>query len=357
MRVLHVVPALFGPLGVVGGAERYVHELARHMADRTATTLLTFGDTAMDEQQDALRVRVLDRPWRVRGQSGNPFALRALAAMREADVVHCHQQHILVSSAMAIAGRIARRPVFVTDLGGGGWDFSGYMSTDSWYRGHLHISEYSRRHFGHTELASARVILGGVDIERFSPDPDAQRSRAVFVGRLLPHKGVDDLIAGLPDGIGADIIGRPYDAAYAADLRRLATGKDVRFMHDATDDDIVHAYRTALCVVLPSVYLDRYGQTSWVPELLGQTLLEGMSCGAPGICTDVASMPEIVQDGVSGFVVPPNDPAAIGDRLRLLASDPARLRQMSAAARARVESNFVWPAVVERCLEAYRALG
>ena len=54
-----------------------------------------------------------------------------------------------------------------------------------------------------------------------------------------------------------------------------------------------------------------YGHESKVPELLGQTLLEGMACGALAICTAVASMPEVVTDGETGFVVPPNDPAAM----------------------------------------------
>ena len=52
-----------------------------------------------------------------------------------------------------------------------------------------------------------------------------------------------------------------------------------------------------------------------MPELLGQTLIEGMACGTPAICTDVASMPEVVEDGVTGFVVPPNDPAYLGAKL------------------------------------------
>ena len=69
-----------------------------------------------------------------------------------------------------------------------------------------------------------------------------------------------------------------------------------------------------LCVVLPSVYRSAAGETK-VPELLGQTLLEGMACGLPAVCTRVASMPEVVDDGVTGFVVPPNDPTALGERL------------------------------------------
>jgi len=326
------------------------------MAERTPTTLLTFGAADRDEQRGALRIRVVGRPWLVRTQASNPFAMRALFALRDTDIVHCHQQHILMSSATAAIGRLLNRPVFVTDHGGGGWDVSSYVSTDSWFRGHLFVSEFSRRHAGHGGRATSRVILGGVDVLRFSPEPNSCRRRVAFVGRLLPHKGVDYLIEGLPPGVGLDVIGRPMDPRYADDLRKIAVGKDIRFLHDATDDDIIRAYRSALCVVLPSVYRDRYGNESGVPELLGQTLLEGMACGAPAICTDVTSMPEIVQDGLSGFVVPPNDASAIRDRIQLLASDGARLEDMSRAARRRVEHKFMWRSVVDRCLDAYRTL-
>jgi glycosyltransferase involved in cell wall biosynthesis len=92
-----------------------------------------------------------------------------------------------------------------------------------------------------------------------------------------------------------------------------------------------------------------------VPELLGQTLLEGMSCGAPAVCTDVASMPEVVSDGESGFIVPPNDPPALRAKLCWLRDHPGEARMMGTAARRRVDDRFTWSAVVERCFEIYRA--
>jgi glycosyltransferase involved in cell wall biosynthesis len=98
-----------------------------------------------------------------------------------------------------------------------------------------------------------------------------------------------------------------------------------------------------------------YGGQTRVPELLGQTLLEGMACGAPAVCTAVASLPEVVEDGVSGFVVPPNDPAALRAALVRLRDDPAAAAAMGRAARRRVLDRFTWPAVVRRCLDAYEA--
>jgi glycosyltransferase involved in cell wall biosynthesis len=176
---------------------------------------------------------------------------------------------------------------------------------------------------------------------------------AVFVGRLLPHKGIDDLVKGLPDGMTLEVIGRPYHDRYFADLKRLAIGKRVVFRHDCDDADIVSAYRRATCVVLPSVYRDCYGGETTIPELLGQTLLEAMACRTPAICTDVASMPEIVEDGVTGFVVAPNRPDLMRQKLEWLRDHPLQAEAMGMASHARVENLFTWPRVVERCLEAY----
>jgi glycosyltransferase involved in cell wall biosynthesis len=96
-----------------------------------------------------------------------------------------------------------------------------------------------------------------------------------------------------------------------------------------------------------------YGVHTCVPELLGQTLLEGMACGAPGLCTAVASLPEVVENGVTGFVVPPNDSAALSERLCWLRDHPQRAVEMGAAGRRRVLERFTWPAVVKRCLTIY----
>ncbi len=355
MRVLHIVPAFFDANdGVVGGGERYALELARHMAEKVPTRLVTFGGQDRSERIGSLDVRVIGQPWKVRGQASNPFSLAVLAELRKADVVHCHQQHILTSSFAAAFCRLTGRKVFVSDLGGGGWDISAYVSTDRWYHGHLHLSEYSRRVFGHDGKQHSHIILGGVDTEKFSPSSHKTDSApVVFAGRLLPHKGVDDLIKALPRDLKLELIGHVFDDRYLDALRKIADGKQIFFRHDCNDDQLIDAYRRSLCVVLPSVYRTMYGEETTTPELLGQTLLEGMACGAPVICTRVASMPEIVQDGVTGFIVPPNDPPALAERICWLRDHPSEARKMGHAGRGRVLDKFTWPAVVRRCLTIY----
>jgi alpha-maltose-1-phosphate synthase len=356
LSVLHLVPRLFGRHngGVSGGAERYALELARHMAEETSTSLVCFGDKESYETVGRLNVHVIGDPWCVRGQIYNPFRLRLCSELRKYSIVHCHQQHIVASSVAAMYCRLTGRKVFVTDLGGGGWDISAFMSTDRWYHGQLHISEYSRSISGHSDWNRAHVIFGGVDSARFCPDRSVMKEkRVLFVGRLMPHKGVDDLVKAVPADVTLEIIGHPYHPGFVADLRALAANKRVVFRDNCDDEQLVEAYRRAMCIVLPSVYKTMYGQESKVPELLGQTLLEGMACGTAAICTEVASMPEVVVDGLTGFVVRPNDPDHLGEKIQWFCENESKTITMGEAGRQRVLDKFSWKAVVQRCLNIY----
>ncbi len=353
-RVLHFVPAYFGQRGVVGGAERYALELAKAMASKVETSLVSFGEKDEEFFEDSLRVRIFGAPYRIRGQANNGFHSGVLREMLKSQVVHCHQQHLVCSSLLAACSMLLRKKCFVSDLGGGAWDISAYISTDSWYRGHLHISEYSRKVFKHEHRTNASVILGGVDYEKFCPDPTiAKEDMVIFTGRLLPHKGINDLVEALPHGLKLVLVGRPYHAEFLELLKKMAVGRDIHFMHECSDEQLVDLYRRSICVILPSVYKTCYGVESPVPELLGQTLLEGMACGTAAICTDVASMPEVVEDGKTGFVVPPNDPVTLRQRLVQLRDDRELVQNLGYAGRARILEHFTWQKVVDRCLRAY----
>ena len=143
------------------------------------------------------------------------------------------------------------------------------------------------------------------------------------------------------------------DARYLDLLRARAAGKCVTFLHDVDDAALVQEYRRASCVVLPSVYTTPDGRSTLVPELLGQTLLEAMACGRPAICTDVASMPEVVVNGDTGYVVSPGNPAALGAAIVRVLADPDAADAMGARGRSRVLERFSWSKVVDRCLAAY----
>jgi len=334
-----------------------VLELSKAMARRLPTTLVSFGGKAISKQIGDLRVRVLQN-WihagRFKFDPFNPWLVRHL---RQADVIHYHQTYNMMSTLAAVYARLAKKPIFTTDLGGGGLALHHHMDLTRWYAGHLHISEFSRNNFGHRDLESASVILGGVDTVKFSPDEHAVRKGEVlYVGRLLPHKGINYLIDAVDENTELVIAGRRWAHAqnYFELLQRQAADKQVHFHEDWDDADIVRAYQRALCIVLPSVYTSVFGEKHAIPELLGQTLIEGMACGTPAICTDVGSLPEVVEDGVTGFVVPANDPITLGERLRYLKTHPPEAEKMGRAARRRVLEKFTWDATVDRCLRAYQ---
>ena len=352
-HVVHVVPNLFGD--VLGGAERYALELSHAMAKRVPTTLVTFGPKRRRERRGELDIRVL-RNWidfrRFRFDPFNPFLTRYLG---RADIIHCHQPQTMMSSIALLYARASRKPIFATDHGGAGYGLHRILNVTRWYSGHLHVSEFSRTNFGHNELSGARVVFGGVDAERFSPDDTfTDRGEVLYVGRMLPHKGVNYLIEAIDAKTPLTIIGQPFPHAqrFQQELLRLAEGKHVTFIEHCDDRGIIEAYRHALCIVLPSVHTTVYGEYHPIPELLGQTLLEGMACGTPAICTNVTSMPEIVEDGVTGFVVPPNDASALRERIAWLREHPSQARQMGLMARRRI-MKFTWDAAASRCLEAY----
>jgi glycosyltransferase involved in cell wall biosynthesis len=172
------------------------------------------------------------------------------------------------------------------------------------------------------------------------------------VGRLLPHKGIENLIASMPPDLPLTVCGRPYDQAHYRNLLWRAEGKRVEFITDADDSTILDLYRRAWVNVLPSVYQDSYGDTYVVPELMGFTLLEAMACGTPVICSRVGGMPEYVRDGETGFIF--DTQAELTERLRLLAGNPALADEMGARARRAIEAEFNLKVAGRKMLEVYR---
>ncbi|MGA2384878.1 MAG: glycosyltransferase family 4 protein [Gemmatimonadales bacterium] len=356
MRVLLTSPALFGDDGVYGGGERYATELARAVAARLgAATLYAAGRSDEDRRDGPLTV-VVRRPWlHVRRQAHNPFPRGLWRAVAQADVVHCFQQHIVLTSAALAMARVRRIPRFVTDLGGGGWDISGYVDTTAWCTGLLHLSRYAAAAARREADSRDAVLYGGSGTVAARP---ADGRTVLFVGRLLPHKGADVLVEAAEPGWDVVLCGRSYDPRYLTDLRALAAGKQVSFLLSASDRQLEGAYARAAVVVVPSVSTDRYGGTTAVTELLGLVAIEAMSRGIPVVASRVASLPEIVDDGVTGLLVPPADATTLREAVRGLLADPIRGAAMGQAARRRVAERFTWSAAAEVAIAAYtRACG
>ena len=82
-------------------------------------------------------------------------------------------------------------------------------------------------------------------------------------------------------------------------------------------------------------------------------MIRQMACGTPAICTNVASMTESVREGVTGFIVRPNDPQSLGERILCLRDHPCQARTVGNVARKRILEQFAWGPVVHRCLDIY----
>jgi len=362
VNVLYVSPVGFGRDAIVGGGERYAYELARAMARLVDVTLLEFGPGPARREEAALVVEQLPagRLRRWNPVAANPFRRRFAQLVRWADVIHAHQVSTLTTTAAVLLGRALGKATFVTDLGGGHpYAPSAYLPILSRCQGMLLLSEYSRRQWAEAPRARRpkrlEVVYGGVDLDRFSPEPERrEHGHVLFVGRVMPHKGIEYLVEAIEPPLRLTIVGHHYDGAYVRALEARAAGRPVSFRDDVGDAELADYYRRAMVTVLPSVYETASGAHTTVPELLGLVVLESAACRTPAVVTDVASLPEIVEDGRTGFIVPPNDPGAIRDRLRYLLAHPDDVERMGQEGRLGVLERFSWDAVARRCLAAYR---
>jgi starch synthase len=220
------------------------------------------------------------------------------------------------------------------------------------------------------------VVYNGIDLTDWRPNHDRETARAlgldpdrpsvIFVGRITRQKGLPYLLraarmlpaevqlvlcAGAPDTdeIMAEVTG------LVDELRSERSGV-VWIDRHLPRGELTALLTAATVFVCPSVY-----------EPLGIVNLEAMACSAPVVGTATGGIPEVVEDGVTGVLVPieqaedgtgtPLDPEAfvadLAAALTRVVSDPARARAMGEAGRRRAEAHFAWDAIAARTREVY----
>lgn len=196
-------------------------------------------------------------------------------------------------------------------------------------------SHYIKRNY---DPATIRVIYNGA--EEAPPRNRGQLARkrreigapagaflVSFAGRLMPEKGVDVLLpalARLPENVFGVIMGDgPHRASYEKQATKL--GLSGRTTFTGFRSDVREVFACSDAVAVPSY-----------SEPLANVALEAMAEGKPVVATNVEGMPEAVEHGITGFLVPPGDPAALAERLAALAADANAARQMGAEGRKRV---------------------
>ncbi len=220
------------------------------------------------------------------------------------------------------------------------------------------------------QRARLATVPCGVDTTEFRPG-DKQQARArlglpadefivLQLGRLVPRKGIDNVVRAmqlLPRALPARLVvvgggSTAPDEALTPEIgrlralsRRLNVADRVHFTGRRERHQLRDWYLAA----------DVFVTTPWY-EPFGITPLEAMACGTPVIGSAVGGIQHTVLDGVTGYHVPPNDPAALADRLQLLHAMPALAGAMGRAGVHRVRSLFTWKQVAERLADVYAAV-
>lgn len=188
--------------------------------------------------------------------------------------------------------------------------------------------------------ARIRTHYIGIDTTRFSPDPARREpGLVVAVGRLVEKKGFADLIDAFarlqPSIPGARLVIIGDGALRGALEARAAGVRGVELPGTASADEVRSWMGRASVVAVPSV-TGADGETEGLPIVL----LEAMASGVPVVGTRHAGIPEAIEDGVSGALVPERAPEALAAALKALLGDPARAAAVGAAARERAKATF-----------------
>ncbi|WP_250445320.1 glycogen synthase [Actinotalea sp. C106] len=389
------------PPHVYGGAGVHVAELSAVLRGLVDVRVRCFDGPREEEGVDGYAVPA--------GLEGKNPALATLgvdllmaADVEGADLVHSHTWY--ANLAGHVAGLLHGVPHVVSahsleplrpwkaEQLGGGYALSGWAEKTAYEgaAGVIAVSAGMRadilRCYPQIDPAKVHVVHNGIDLDGWrrpegpeaisaadqvvrSHGIDPDRPSVVFVGRITRQKGLPYLLRAaeaLPPEVQLVLVaGAPDTPEIAAEVSGLVA--DLRAQRDGvvwigemlSRPDLVAVLSAGTVFACPSVY-----------EPLGIVNLEAMACGLPVVGTATGGIPEVVDDGTTGLLVPieqvqdgtgtPVDPerfvADLARTLTSLAQDPERARTMGVAARRRVEDHFSWGAIGERTLEVYRTV-
>jgi glycosyltransferase involved in cell wall biosynthesis len=387
--VLKVLTATIRYLPAAGGVETHAHEVGKELVTRGHEVKVYTSDLLREHPFEHMR----DAPAEMDGvQITRCRAYRwgraihvatmpgELALLREpADVLHSHSFGYFHTNLMAVRRKLRRTPLVITphyhppDTMEGVWirhlvrrSYDNNIANWVFDQADVIIAvsraELSSMAHHVGDLGKVRVIPNGIDFADFEelPEPGAFRGprgiegpMLLYTGRLAVNKRLEFLIQAMPELLKVHpdltlVIGGPNDGAgpgWKALCSDLGVEDNVRFEGFMTEEDKTAAYVDADVFVLPS---------EW--EAFGIVLLEAMACRTPCLCADRGGPPEVVEDGVTGRVVPYGDVDAWTEGILEMLDDPEGRRRMGEAGRRRVRERFVWPAIVDQIEEIYREL-
>src|SRR3989454_6691418 len=324
---------------------------------------LTHDESAADRMQRSLLYRLMPAPFIIAGM----VAVWRLCRRERYDIIHVHWP-----VPLALWGWAARRaPLGAVVLTFYGIELRWVKRSLPFLKGFVRWACRRANRVVAISTETAREIRELVDVPvevipyttpfagntapRLPGSGDGRRWTILFVGRLVELKGLAYLIEAvgrlggrLPARIVAVGIGPERDRLEALARDRKV---DIDFRNKVPDAELHQAFLTSDVLVLPSI-IDARGDT----EGLGVVRLDAMSYGIPAIASRVGGIPDIIEDGVSGLLVPPAGHQALADAIERLARDPAYAKRLADAGRERLRTHFSWEVITAKWDAVYSAV-
>ncbi len=360
----------------VGGVESHVYELAKHLSARGYTVeVLTSNseNVAPEEPMDGFVVRRA-KCW------GKPFTtpiapgIKKLVRQGDYDLIHVHTPPPITDLFVLSAARKQNVPSVLTyhcDL---------ELEKIGKYAVGLYNRALQRRvlsmadslvvtttGYGRTSRSvwhiEPHVVPNAVDPTEFHPQIDGVCIRdklgldrddfmVLFVGRLVPHKGVQhliDAVAVLNRDMGKKaylvVVGKGPHEIFLRERARKVRCEKVIFAGRVSREDLPRYYAAADVFVLPSI--SRL-------EAFGIVTLEAMASGKPVLVSNIPGVRDVVDDGVEGLIIEPLDPKGTAKKIAWVMEHPEEARRMGEMGRKKVEEKYNWSKVVEMILNVYR---
>lgn len=371
VRVCYVV-SYFHPLE--SGAERQAHAQGRELVRRGHTVHVVTKDShglPREAEVDGIKIHRCVRTSSSGPLFGMTFVAGVIHALRrlwpQYDVIHTHQG--LWEAIATGLGRdfLRRAPVLVQPASSGYFGEAQELVRTKGFRvlrrlvlrnrQFAAISADIQREWLALGVPPERIVrmASGVNADHFRPGPSAlettlpPRPRVVFTGRFHPQKNLDLLLEAWPavtarTNASLLLIGWGADRErFEARSRELQIADRVQFIGPVSDP--AEYLRAADVFVLPSV-----------AEGMSNSLLEAMATGLPCVVSAIGGNTDLIEDRRSGLLLPPDDRSAWSAALSELLENPSRAHTLGAAARARIETEFALPVVVDRYVALYRRM-
>ncbi len=361
MKILHILPVDFAecvdPLQISsgGGAQRYAFSLSKELSKRFETKLMIFGKKRKTIKWDTLTIEIYPAFHYLKMFNFNSNSLPSIFSLyseiRWCDIIHCHQYYTDVTLLASIIGKTLNKKVFVTDQGWKGLNMARFFHPYTLVDRFLIHTKFQTKIFSDNKSS---IIYGGINIEQYGYSKN-KSNKIIFLGRIMPHKGIEYLINAVDCNTELVIAGRVVNIDYLQYLKDISRCKNVHFLLNESDERIIKELTTSKILVLPSVNRDRYGKYHTLPELLGLVVIEAMACGTPVITSRHQPFPEIINDEI-GWMADETRPEDVAELIISILSDKQLLETKGLCGRRYIEENSNWDVVIDKYIKVFNSI-